>query len=43
MNWIEKIAALPDGERALMATIAKTWLARGESLCHSCWMRQILA
>jgi hypothetical protein len=30
MDWITKIDALGDDERALMATIAKTWLAKGE-------------
>jgi hypothetical protein len=29
-NWIAKLDKLGDGERALITTIAKTWLAKGE-------------
>jgi hypothetical protein len=30
MDWMAKIDALPDGERELITTITKTWLAKGE-------------
>jgi hypothetical protein len=30
MNWVNKFDELSDGERALIAKIAKTWLAKGE-------------
>jgi hypothetical protein len=30
MHWKEKLDALGDDERALIATVAKTWLLKGE-------------
>jgi hypothetical protein len=30
MDWVNKFDELSDGERALIAKVAKTWLAKGE-------------